>query len=55
MKAAIDSNIKMWCGKCQACTKGADCDLYHHRLTVCAECGFCFGCQATIEQREEEK
>ena len=47
----IDSNIKMWCRRCQACTKGDACGLCHCRFTVCAECGYCFRCLSTAGQR----
>ena len=47
----IDRNVKMWCSRCQASTKGDHCDFCRHGFTVCIECGYCFGCLSTVEQR----
>ena len=55
MKAAIDSNVKMWCSKCQAATKGASCSWCLRGFTACAECKYCYGCLSYDGQRDEEE
>jgi hypothetical protein len=49
----LDTNIKMWCKRCMASTKGEHCEeCTEMPITACAECGFCTRCGTTREQRE---
>ena len=45
-------NVKMWCPKCQASTRGEDCDCTTQPLTACAGCGWCSLCETDRVHRE---
>jgi hypothetical protein len=51
----MDTNIRMWCKRCMASTKGEHCEeCTELPFTACAECGFCTRCGTTREQRADE-
>jgi hypothetical protein len=51
----LDTNIKMWCKRCMASTRGEHCEeCTEMPFTACAECGFCTRSGTTREQRADE-